>query len=103
MGVPELVHRLSEVDRGKKFENYRQITSLLEYLLVSQNEARVELFARQMDGSWVLREAAGLEAKLELPSLQITLDLSEVFAGVEFVPVPIRPKPSGALKSRDDV
>jgi Uma2 family endonuclease len=77
-------------DRGKKFEHYRQIQTLREYLLVSQREARIEKFSRQQDGSWVLKEAAGLEQTLELPSLQIAISLAEVFANVDFVPTPIR-------------
>jgi Uma2 family endonuclease len=78
-------------DRGRKFENYRQITTLREYLLVSQTEPRIEQFVRQSDGRWLLNEALGLEKKLEMPSLKITISLSEVFAKVNFVPVSIRP------------
>lgn len=77
-------------DRGKRFEHYRQIPSLREYLLVSQKEPRIEQFIRQESGFWLLREAAGLDATLELPSLKITLALAEVFAKVEFTPAPIR-------------
>src|SRR5262249_49348713 len=57
-------------DRGKKFEHYRQIEALREYLLVSQKEPRIEQFIRQPDRRWLLHEAAGLEATLEVPSLQ---------------------------------
>ena len=77
-------------DRGKKFENYRQMPSLREYLLVSQREPRIEQFVRQENEQWLLREAAGFEAALALPSLEIKILLAEVFAGVEFVPAPIR-------------
>lgn len=77
-------------DRGKKFENYRQIPSLREYLLVSQKEPRIEQFVRQETEQWLLREAAGLEAALALPSLEIKISLAEVFDGVEFVPAPMR-------------
>ncbi len=77
-------------DRGKKFEHYRQIPSLQEYLLVSQKEPRIEQFVRQPDGRWLLNEAAGLDAKLSLPSLGITLGLAKVFANVSFIPTPIR-------------
>jgi len=79
-------------DRGKKFEQYRQIESLRAYLLVSQNEPRIEQFVRGESGQWELREAAGLDGALELAPLQIKLALAEVFAGVKFVPVPIRPR-----------
>jgi len=77
-------------DRGKKFEHYRQIPSLQEYLLVSQQEPRIEQFTRQEDGRWVLSEAIGLHASLALSSLRISISLSEVFAHMEFVPSPIR-------------
>src|SRR5438445_187745 len=66
-------------DRGKKFEHYRQIPTLQEYLLVSQKEPRIEQFIRQPDNHWLLMEAAGLEKSVELPSLQITISLSEIF------------------------
>jgi Uma2 family endonuclease len=78
-------------DRGKKFEHYRQISTLQEYLLVSQREPRIEQFIRQSDARWLLNEAAGLNATLELPSLRISLSLNEVFVNVNFVPGPIRP------------
>ncbi len=80
-------------DRGKKFEHYRQIETLQEYLLVSQNEPRIEQFIRQPGGHWVLKEAAGRDSHLELPSLQVTLSMAEVFANVNFGPVPLRPVP----------
>jgi len=90
--IAEVLSDSSEAyDRGKKFENYRQMPLPREYLLISQKEPRIEQFIRQTDGSWVLREAAGLETTLRLPSLDVTLALSEVFAAVKFVPVPIRP------------
>ncbi|MBE0544443.1 MAG: Uma2 family endonuclease [Verrucomicrobia bacterium] len=77
-------------DRGKKFEHYRQIPTLREYLLVSQKEPRIEQFVRGDDGEWRLREAAGMEAEIQLPSLQITLPLAEVFAQVKFEAAPLR-------------
>ena len=78
-------------DRGKKFEHYRQIPTLKEYLLVSQKEPRIEQFLRDDSSEWRLREAAGLEARLELPSVKITIALSEVFANVKFEPSSLRP------------
>ncbi len=77
-------------DRGKRFEHYRQIATLQEYLLVSQKEPRIEQFSRQNDGRWLSNEAVGLDASLELPSLRIVLSLAEVFAKVKFVPATIR-------------
>jgi Uma2 family endonuclease len=77
-------------DRGKKFENYRQIPTCREYLLVSQKEPRIEQFIRQPNGEWALKEAAGLDAEIKLPSLGIVLPLREVFAKVQFAPARLR-------------
>jgi Uma2 family endonuclease len=89
--VEVLSNSTEAYDRGRKFEHYRQIPTLQEYLLVSQTEPRIEQFIRQSDGRWLLNEAAGMEKKLELPSLKISISLSEIFAKVNFVPAPIRP------------
>ena len=78
-------------DRGKKFEHYRGIASLREYLLVSQTEPRIEAFMRGQEGPWELREAAGLNSSLAIPSVGIVISLAEVFANVQFLPAPIRP------------
>jgi Uma2 family endonuclease len=77
-------------DRGTKFQHYRQMPSLREYLLISQREPRVEQLIRQDSGEWLWRQAAGVESSLVTPSLEITIPLSEIFANVKFVPAPIR-------------
>ena len=82
-------------DRGKKFDHYRRIESLREYVLVSQDEPRVERFLRNDDGTWTLAIASGLSDSIALPSLGLTLPLSEVFAKVDFTaeeaPSPVQP------------
>lgn len=78
-------------DRGKKFENYRQIPSLLEYLLVSQRAPRVEQYIRQAEGDWLLRETSQLKGILRLPTLQVELALADIYAQVDFSPATLRP------------
>jgi len=78
-------------DRGRKFEHYRQIPTLQAYLLVSQQAPRVEQFIRQAEGRWLLDEAAGVDRHLDLPSLQTSISLAEVFANVSFTHARIRP------------
>ncbi len=41
-------------DRGDKFADYRQLESLQEYVLISQNRLQVEVFRRNAEGLWVL-------------------------------------------------
>jgi Uma2 family endonuclease len=77
-------------DRGKKFEHYRQIAALKEYILISQKEPRIERFSRGPADSWLLTEAAGVDKKLEIGALGIEIDLGEIFAEVDFPPRSIR-------------
>ena len=80
-----LIEVLSEssesYDRGKKFEQYRSIDGLAEYVLVAQDRVLVEHFSRQPDGSWLLREArAG--GRLTLPAIDCTIEVDDLYAKV---------------------
>lgn len=69
-------------DRGKKFDFYRQLDSLREYILVSQEEAQVERFTKQMSGDWLLSINKGLESTLTLTSIEIEIPLAEIYEDV---------------------
>lgn len=71
-------------DRGVKFQRYREIASLQEYILIAQDRPYIERFVRQADGVWQLNEARGLEGALELTSIDCTLALAEVYQQVDF-------------------
>ena len=73
-------------DRGLKFEHYRTLPGLKYYLLITQDRPHVELYQRNSDNSWLLREFSGMEAKLHLEELEIELELGEIYRNVEFVP-----------------
>ena len=81
-----LVEVLSEsterYDRGRKFGFYRTIESLAEYVLVAQDECRVEQYAKQRDGRWLLTDHRSPEDVVELASIQCTLKLSDVYEKV---------------------
>jgi Uma2 family endonuclease len=71
-------------DRGEKFAHYRRIESLQEYVLIAQDQPRIERFLRQSDGTWNYRAAEGREGNLRLESVGVDLPVSEVYEGVEF-------------------
>ena len=73
-----------DFDRGTKFGHYRQIPSLIDYLVISQNTPRIEHHWRTEKGLWVLRDVEGIEQTLHLSSLDCDLPLSEVYAKVQF-------------------
>ena len=70
-------------DRGEKFTRYRQLESLEEYVLISQDVPRVEVFFRQADGTWLFSAFSGLEARAKLAGLGIEIPLAEIYAGAE--------------------
>jgi Uma2 family endonuclease len=70
-------------DRGEKFAHYRQLPSLKEYILVSQDKVRVEHYFRQTQ-QWVLTDFQQLEQQLPLPSIQCELPLQEIYERAPF-------------------
>lgn len=71
-------------DRGMKFQNYRTIDTLCDYLLIAQNDFHVEHFVRQQNNQWLLQEARGIEASLHIQSIECTLTLEDLFEKVDF-------------------
>jgi len=73
-------------DRGEKFAHYRRLASLSDYVLVSQDKARVEHFARHPgDPSlWEFAEISGLDGVLRLASIACEVTLRDVYDRVEF-------------------
>jgi Uma2 family endonuclease len=68
-------------DRGAKFERYT-VPTLIEYLLVSQDRVHVEVYTRQADGGWFLREWNDIHAEIDLVSLRCTFRVAELYAKV---------------------
>lgn len=82
-------------DRGMKFQHYRTIESLQEYILIAQDAYSIEQYTRHEKNKWILTEAAGINASITLSSLTITLSLADAYEQVEF------PTPSPATITRD--
>ncbi|MGH9609237.1 MAG: Uma2 family endonuclease [Bryobacteraceae bacterium] len=55
-----------DYDRGEKFESYRTLDSLHEYLTIAQDKVHVEHYVRQPDSRWVLTEYREPSASLEI-------------------------------------
>jgi Uma2 family endonuclease len=79
-------------DRGFKFHQYQLIESLREYGLVSQTEARVEIFRRQANGEWLLAESLGLDAVCRFKSMACEIALSSTYLKVNFEAAPSAPR-----------
>jgi Uma2 family endonuclease len=83
--IAEILSESTEkYDRGARFERYRTVPTLAEYLLVSQGRVHVELYTRQPNGGWILQEWNDPAAEIDLTSLQCRLKIVEVYAKVAF-------------------
>lgn len=69
--------------RTVKLGYYRTLESLAEYLLIAQDEYRVELYTRRPDGRWLLTDVRGLGGVVELASIGCTLPLGVIYERVE--------------------
>lgn len=70
-------------DRGRKFAHYRTIDSLQAYVLISQDDYRIEHFARQANGLWLLSDATGAGAVLHLHTINCSLTLADIYQETE--------------------
>ena len=69
-------------DRGDKFKSYRNIPSLKEYLLVSQNENCLEQFYKDENGRWQFGEIV-TTGSLKLKSIDIEIAIDDVYFNIE--------------------
>ncbi len=83
-----LIEVLSEstetIDRIAKLHEYRQLSSLQAYLLVSQHTPRIERYQRQDAHNWLYTDAAGLDNEITLPGIATPLSLAAVYRNVDF-------------------
>jgi Uma2 family endonuclease len=73
-----------DYDRGKKFDAYRTLDSLEEYVLVWQTTPRIEVFRLIKGSPPQFDNASGLEAIAHLRSIAVELPLVEVYRSVVF-------------------
>jgi Uma2 family endonuclease len=71
-------------DRGLKLQRYRTITTLQDYILVSQSELRIEQYTRQENNLWILRDYESLDEELTIASIGVSLPMRRIYDRVEF-------------------
>jgi Uma2 family endonuclease len=82
--IEVLSESTEKYDRGKKFAHYQRIETLQEYVLISQDEVRIECYTRQADNRWTLNIVTSLTEEMPLVSIECVLPLAEVYARVRF-------------------
>lgn len=80
--VEVLSRATEEYDRGEKFEHYKRLGSLRQYVLVSHRERIVEVWTRGAEETWSCRIAREGDVAV-LESIGARLDVRELYDAAE--------------------
>ena len=69
------------IDRREKLLAYQKIASLREYVLISQDEIKIEVYRREQSGRW-WEHTLEREGELQLESVGLKIDVNEVYEDV---------------------
>jgi Uma2 family endonuclease len=75
--IEVLSDRTETYDRGEKFQHYKEILSLREFVLISHRERRIDLWRREQH-EWHLQQTAR-GAVARLASIGVELDVDEIY------------------------
>jgi Uma2 family endonuclease len=78
-----------DFDAFEKLEEYKTVATTGHILLVEPNAPEVSVWARRDDRSWQHALIEGLDQRLDLPSLGLSLAMADIYADVDF---PARPR-----------
>jgi Uma2 family endonuclease len=70
-------------DRGKKFEDYQRLESLVEYILIAQDHYSVERYVRQDQRTWIYSVFQSREDMVALSTIGCQLVLQDVYAKID--------------------
>jgi Uma2 family endonuclease len=68
-------------DLGKKFELYRYIPTLKEYILIDTEKICVKIFRSNAHNHWELEEYKTLQEAVQIPTIGITLSMQAIYHG----------------------
>ncbi len=71
-------------DRGVKFRRYREIESLTDYILVDQNQIRIEQFTRGEANTWTLHDYQRASDVLVIHSIGGSVPIAGIYQRIEF-------------------
>lgn len=71
-------------DQGDKFTYYRSIPAMEEYILISQQQYHIMQYTKTEAGKWLLSEYETQDAVIQLGSVDLKLDVAEIYLGVDF-------------------
>jgi Uma2 family endonuclease len=80
---------MRDFDTIGKLEEYKLVDSLERIVVIEPNAPEVIIWVRGPARNWKKGIARGIDQKLDMPEIGVTLSLAEIYDGVEF---PTRPR-----------
>ncbi|MCU0502575.1 MAG: Uma2 family endonuclease [Anaerolineae bacterium] len=74
-----------DYDRGAKFDLYKQLPSLQEYVLIESERARVECYRRTADDRWTIEAFDDLDALARFDSIGCEIPLRRIYHEVSWL------------------
>jgi Uma2 family endonuclease len=71
-------------DWGVKFRRYREIESLTDYILVDQDQPRIEQFTRGDAHTWTFRDYQDASEIFRIESIGVSLPIARIYEGIDF-------------------
>lgn len=71
-----------DYDQGRKFEYYRSVTSLKDYILIDQERCSVMVYQKTDTNEWKLRVLENIKATFSLDSVGIELNLADIYEDI---------------------
>jgi len=71
-------------DRVSKIPEYQTVATISHILLVDTQLPRIDLLSRDADGRWIQNKYVGADARIELPDIDASLSLADVYEGLAF-------------------
>jgi Uma2 family endonuclease len=70
-------------DKGEKFMHYRTLPSFKEYVLIEQDEFKVEIWYRAEENTWKITTVTDESALIYLNSIGVNVSLSDIYENID--------------------
>lgn len=71
-------------DQGDKFDFYRSIPDLQEYIMIDQYKYFVKQFTKNSQNQWVLTDHESIDNIMQLSSINLSVPLQNIYEEVDF-------------------
>ena len=83
--VEVLSKATADYDRGGKFELYRALPTLRDYVMIHQDRVYIEYQHKQADGRWVLTELTQADEILTIASIQLDILVRMIYERMDWL------------------